>query len=116
MKAYQENPRRFVRRMLLQQLCIISVAGTIGATVGIGSIALANIFYDMRHTLGPWVDTFGWALMIPTLIVKSFTKEIPNGYVVNGILGAITFASIAAFWEFVVKGFKALPDKNDENE
>ena len=102
--------------MLLQKFWVIAVAAIIGALVGMGLIVLANILYDMRDRLGPWVDTFGWALMVPTLIVTSFTHDIPNGYVVNGLLGGIIFAATAAFWEFVIKGFKATPDKDDENE
>jgi hypothetical protein len=55
-------------------------------------------------------DDYGlWIILtIPAALVTSaFGANNPivhNAYIVNGILFAITFAAIAAFWQFIMKG------------
>ena len=95
-----------VSKLLSKRVFIVIVAGFVGALVFDALILLANIFYDMRHHIGPWGETFGWCLMIPSFVVTSITGEIPNAYVVNGILGAGVFSLGTIFWQFILKPLK----------
>ena len=103
-----------MKMFLIKKLLILLMAAFVGALFFDGLIVLANIFYDMRHHVGPWAETFGWVIMIPTLMVSSFTEELANGYVVNGVLGAVLFSIIAGFWEFIIKPLRTVPPESPE--
>jgi hypothetical protein len=101
------------QKPVTKSLFIVLIAAVVGALVFDALIVLANIFYDMRHHAGPWTETFGWVIMIPTLMVSNFTKEIPNAYLVNAVLGAFIFSVIAGFWQFFIKPLKGSRHENE---
>ena len=96
---------------MIKKLLIVLAAAFVGALVFDGLIVLANIFYDMRHHVGPWAETFGWVIMIPTLMVSSFTED-PNPYFVNAVLGAGIFSVIVGFLEFIIKPLRTIPHES----
>jgi hypothetical protein len=79
-------------------LSAILIAAILGAALFDGMIVADNWSYEHG---GPdagfgWVT---WMLVIPSAMVAGALNlhELPNPYLVNGALGALIFASIAAF-------------------
>jgi hypothetical protein len=75
----------------------ILIAAILGAALFDGMIVADNWSYE--H-FGPDASFgWGWVLVIPSALVARALglHELPNPYLVNGALGALIFACIAAF-------------------
>jgi hypothetical protein len=90
-------------KVLKRKLLIITVCGAIGALLGVGAIVVSNILYDMRHHMGPWVDTVSWLLMLPSMLVTGLIGEWPNDYLLYAAVGFVSFSTASAFWQFIMK-------------
>lgn len=98
-----ENPR-FLRKKVFA----IFKAAFVGAVFADALIVIANVAYDIwgRGHQGPlkeFVRSFGLLLAIPSALVSGENRLV-SPYIVNGLLGALLFAAIAFFWQFLMKG------------
>jgi hypothetical protein len=88
-------------KILVTKLVLVLIAAFVGALIFDGIIILAGLLYDARYD-APWVQGFFWCLMLPGRIVSGFTGRWPNQYVLYSILGAASFGSVAALWQFLL--------------
>lgn len=101
------------RHVLKRKLFAVVKAGIFGAILFNATILLDNLTYSMSqhgYISKTWNDFFS-QFTFPSAILSVFITnsmglkhEFVNEYVAYGLTGSATFALIAAFWQFVVKG------------
>lgn len=101
-----ENPKFLKRRLFA-----IVKAALLGAILAGGTLLLDDTLnrLALKGYLGQgwkeFTDQFGMLLLLPTFFLSPQTGNPLNPYLVNGLLAAFVFASVAAFWQFGVKDY-----------
>ena len=102
-----ENPKS-----LRKKFSKVLLAAVCGAVFFDLLIVLVNVAYSMGKQghlskgIQDFFSSLAWTLVLPTAVVSAPGSELANPYVVDGLLGAIIFGSISAFWQFVIKGLR----------
>ena len=82
-----------------------AVCGAVLADMPIIVLNALHYFGVARHGSDPGYDLlYGLAILL-SIPAAMFSDEhgFANPYVVNGLIGALLFAMIAGFWQFVIK-------------
>lgn len=98
-----ENPK-----ILRKKLTIICTAAIVGTALFDLMLVMLNLAYRwFRGTpTGDVVTGLSFLLAIPSAAISSivgYKGGLLNGYVVNGVIGAVIFGLGAAIWQFCIK-------------
>lgn len=97
-----------------KKISIVLIAAVCGAAFFDAMIVAANVMYHVWGKGQPagakkdFVASLGLILSLPSAVLTSSDGKMPNPYIVNGLIGAIVFAALAAFWLL----FKNTPKEN----
>src|ERR1051326_3813797 len=98
------------KNILRKKFLAVLKAAIWGAVIFDSIIVLANVLESMGergYPVGPLRAIFndlGWMLIIAVSLMTPEGQPMANAYVVDGILGALVFSAVAAFWQFILKG------------
>ena len=92
-----ENPN-----LLRKKWLAVLKAAVWGAAIAEAMLLATNLVYKIGGPLKELAFGFAMLLAIPAGMLSS-NNALANGFVINGLLGAISFALVALFWQFVMK-------------
>jgi len=101
------------KQILKKRSLAILRAAIYGSVSFVGLNFAANAAYGMwgrdRGLMSDLASCFGFVLTLPSALLSGAVGHkggLMNEHLVNGVLGALLFAIIAAFWQFVVKSYE----------
>jgi hypothetical protein len=84
--------------------------GAIFGAVFVDALMLATgLLYELVYKAKPasfakdFLVSLDMLLLMPAVMLSPVGGAITNAYVVNAVLGALTFGAIAAVWQFIIK-------------
>ena len=103
-----ENPP-----FLKKKLIAIAKAALLGATMGVGLILLDLVtlwMWKHGYLSKSWNDFFADLAMLQVLVHALFSigpeGTLAAGFLVNGLVWALVFGLVAAFWQFAIKNYE----------